>query len=459
MMNKRIVTNVFLFFSLFNLFSYDFESLKRMMFQNNPEILTLTEEYNRSELDVKDAYGGFGPSIDLQLSATYMVNPPINEIYVSVDDIINSISWLDPYKPITTGQRIKVYDGMDNTLYGIQFSLMQPLFTWGKLTNALKLYKQISQIKLTQIELKERELETELEIRVVSLIYLNRINQIIEEEKKYIDRLIEVSEIAEKSGMLLHEDVVDARIKGKELEIAQIELQDQISNQILEIQRSTGVEDFGLENLEYEVDEEKIFSILAQDKKMLEENALSGKQLSIKLVTQYKEMSGIAEKIAQGAVYWKPDIALQLSGGYGGFKFPFFESGWQDKDDYSFNISIGIKTTVWDGGKKLRDVKRRASETKSAEIKQADVRSSIKKTFNEIWTQAESCKVKIEYQALKIESAESKIKQKEMVYQTGYGSENDVLTEKIDRCNQMIEREKQALACAQACMTIRTLAQ
>lgn len=454
---KNVLFNAIILILTSNAFSYDLETLKAAMSQNNPELLTLQEEYKRSELDVKDAYGSLGPTVDLQLSGTYMVNPPIDAVYVNVDDIVNSVQWPSVYQPASNGQYVKVYDGMENTLYGIQFSLIQPLFTWGKLANAIALYKQLSQIKLTQLELKKQQLETELETRLISLKYLQRINDILDEEKTYIDRLIEVSEIAEKAGMLLHQEVVDARIQGKELELAQVDVKEQITNQLLELQRSTGIEDLTLENLDFEIDEEQIQSIIHQDKNKVEEEILNGKQLSIKLVTQFKEMNGTAEKIAKGAVYWKPDVALKLTGGYGGPRFPLFEPNWNRKDDYSLNISIGIKTTLWDGGKKLRDVSRRISETKTADIKQIDVRSTIRKTLNEQWNQAEVCLIKIEYQLLKIEASDSKIKQKEMVFETGYGSESDVLSAKIERCNQMIEKEKQALACATACLTINYL--
>ncbi len=189
----------------------------------------------------------------------------------------------------------------------------------------------------------------------------------------------------------------------------------------------------------------------------MEENALSGDRLSIKLITQLKEMNKTAEKIAKGAVNWKPDVALQATGGYGGSRVPLLEPNWRRKDDYTLNFSIGIKTTIWDGGKKVRDVSRRISETKTADINQLDARSTIKKTFNEQWNTAEVCTMKIEYQNLKIEASDSKIKQKETIYETGYGSETDVLNAKIERCNQIIEKEKQSLSRAAACMTIKYL--
>ncbi|MCQ2575747.1 MAG: TolC family protein [Treponema sp.] len=454
---KRFFIAVCTFIFSLSVFAYDYETLRKAMFDNNPELMTLQEEYNRSQLDVKDAYSGLGPTVDLLISGTYMLNPPVDAIYLNVDDILNSIQWPGGSKPGSTGQYVKLYDGMENTLYNFQLSVTQPIFTWGKLTNAISLYNQISDIKLTQVESKQQQLETELKTRLISLKYLEKINEIIEEEKTYADRLVAVSENAEKSGMLLHQDVVDARIQAKELEIAQQDLHEQINNQFLELQRSTGIENLSFELLEYDLNENSITEIMAGDRASMEEKALSGENLSIKLLTQLKEMNQTAKKIAEGAVNWKPDVALQATLGYGGSRFPLAEPNWLRKDEYTANFSLGIKTTVWDGGKKIRDVSRRVSEAKTADINQLDARSTIKKTLNEQWNTADVCTMKIEYQDLKLEATESKIKQKETVFQTGYGSETDVLNAKIERCNQRIEKEKQSLTRAAACMTIEFL--
>lgn len=455
-MKKILLLLTLSFFSLglFAQNSYSFSDLYSSMIANNPELMTLSEEYERSKLDVKDAYAGLGPTIDLQVSGTYMLNPPIDTVYVNVDDIINSIQWPGGVKPAGSGQYVKVFDGMEDTLYNFQLSLTQPIFTWGKLKNAIDLYKQVSEIKKTQIDSKQQQLETELRTRLVSLYYLNKISQIIDEEKQYAKRLVEVSENAEKSGMLLHQDVVDARIQAKELEIAQQDLQEQITSQLLELTHSTGIEDLTYEQLDFDVSDEEIISVIQKDRSEMLEKALSGEQITIKLLTQLKEVSNISTKIAKGFENWKPDVALQASATYGGSRVPFFEPNWQRKDDYSINISVGLKTTIWDGGKKLRDVSRKISESKTADINQLDARSSIKKNFNEQWNTAEVCTMKMEYQDLKIEACDSKIAQKETVFKTGYGSETDVLSAKIDRCNQQIEKEKHALTRAAACMTL-----
>ncbi len=438
---------------------YKFENLLSATQHNHPELLKLQEEYNRSLLDLKDAWAGLSPTIDLQASGTYMLNPPMQAMYINTDDIINSIQW-NGLKPPTQGQRVKVFDGMENTLYDFQLSLTQPIFTWGKITNAIKLYTQISEIKKTQITQQTDQLETELKTRLISLYYMQRILEIIDEEQEYADRMVQVSENAEKVGMLLHQEVVDAKIQAKELEIAKQDIIEQMKDQLLELSRISGIETLSIQDINFdfvttlstEFDE-----LLKTNQEEIENQVLSGNQSSIKMLTQLQDVSKLSEKIARGYENWKPDIALQMSGGYSGSRFPLFEPNWRRKDDYSLNISIGIKTTIWDGGKKIRDISRKMSEVETADINKQDARSSISKNFNSQWNAAQVCTMKIEYQDLKIESASAKIEQKQQIYDSGYGSETDLLSAKIERCNAQIEKEKESLSRATACLTIEYL--
>ena len=439
--------------------TYNLDQLLSATELNHPELLKLKEEYRRSKLDVQDAWAGLGPTVDLQVSGTYMQNPPIDDIYINMDNIIDAIQW-NGLKPAKRGQYVKVFDGMENTLYNFELSVTQPIFTWGKITNAIKLYKQISEIKQTQITQQTGQLETELKTRLLSLYYLNNILKILDEEETYTDRMVEVSENAERSGMLIHQDVVDAKIQAKELEIAKQDLLEQINDQLLELSRITGIQNLSEGNIDFDFVPELTASfdqLLKTDHEQLESEILSTEQSSIKMLTQLQDVSKTAEKIARGYENWKPDLAFQMSTGYSGSRFPLFEPNWRRKDDYSLNISIGLKTTVWDGGKNVRDVSRKISDVKTADINKLDATSTISKNFNSQWTAAQVCTMKIEYQDLKIESATSKINQKQQIYESGYGSETDLLSAKIERCNAQIEKEKQALSRAIACLTIEYL--
>ena len=465
MKTKKIFSTLILS-SLFLTFvfsqSYSLDDLLSATQKNHPELLKLQEEYQRSILDVKDAVAGYEPSIDLQASGTYMAKPPVEAIYVNTDQIYSVMQ----LPPMMTGgttppnNEVKVYDGMEKTLYQLEFSLTQPIFTWGKISNSVKLYKEISNIKQTQITQQTEQLKTELKTRLISLYYLKNIFDILDEEQSYTDKMVEVSENAEKVGMLLHQEVVDAKLQAKELEIAKHDLLQQIEDQVLELNRITGLGTLTLSEINFDFVPELVSefdNLLSMDPNQLEAEVLSGNQSSLKILTQLENVSKTAEKISRGNENWKPDLAFQMSGSISDSRVPFIQDDWKDKTDYSLNISVGFKTTIWDGGKRLRDVSRKVSEKKTAEINKEDARSTLSKTFNSQWNAAQVCTLKIEYQDLKIESASSKIEQKQQMYDSGYGSETDVLSAKIERCNAQIEKEQQALSRAAACLTIEYL--
>ena len=60
---------------------------------------------------------------------------------------------------------------------------------------------------------------------------------------------------------------------------------------------------------------------------------------------------------------------------------------------------------------------------------------------------------KIEYQQLKIQTLDSKIQQQEQLFNSGYGSEQDLLQAKIDRTTAEIELVQNKLSLAGACST------
>ena len=466
---KNRYTSLFFFCFFCGLFAqennvYSFEELKNSLKENNYQLLLLQEELFRSKLDVKDAKANAGPIIDMQISWSFMQNELVEPIYVNTKDFYENEDFDDSLLPDEfnkeyKGKEVKVFDGLDRNLYNFQLSLTQPIFTWGKIGNSIKLYKQISGVKELQLLSTQEQLENELKIRLVTLCRLYEIIDLIEEAETFTNRMVEFSENAEKSGMMIHQDVVDAKVQAKQLEISKQELNEQIKNQLLEIQKITGLQNLNRNQIDFSVDETEILNVMALNRTEVLENATSSQQKSIKMLSQLESINVLAEKIAKGSVNWKPDVALQVTGGYGGSRVPFFEPNWQRKDDFSLNISVGIKTTIWDGGKKVRDVSRKISETKTAKINQSDARAQITQTLDTQWNTVDLCTLKIDYQDLKIESAQAKIKLKENEYQNGYGTEADVLTAKIDLCNQKIEKVNQTLSRDIACLTIKYLGQ
>ncbi len=438
--------------------TYTLQDLLSALSANNPDIRTARQEYERALLDVKDAKASRGPSVDLQITGTYMAKPLVDPIIINTDALMDAIQWPTGMKPQSTGQYITLYDGMEQTMYQIQATLLQPVFTWGKLSAAEKLYSQVADIRQSNVEFTRDQLETELETRIASLKHLFAMESILREESEYAAQLVRYSEDGERSGMILHQDVVDARIQAKQLDIAIQTLNEQIENQILELQRQTGLYDLLSTTIAFDVDDEAVVAeVLSADRIQYQDKALSESNPSINMVSRLKEVSELATDIAENSVYWKPDFAVQIAAGYSGSRIPLVEPNWLLKDDYSLNLTIAMKTTIWDGGKKLNDTARRISEEESAGTNLDSARATIRQTLANQWNTADMSTIKIEYQDLKIEAAESKISQQEMLFRSGAGTEADLLAAKIELCNQKIEKEQQLLSRAVACYTIRFL--
>ena len=436
-------------------FKFTKDELVTEIKNKNNELQILNQEYQQSLIDVKNAKAGLGPTVDMTVSGTYFLNPPIDSIVLNVDDILNSIDWPDGMNVNSNGQYLTLFDGMENTFYSFQLEVTQPIYTWGKIKTAIKLYEKISEVKLLQINSKEKQLKAELDTRLVSLIYLSKIKSLLQTQDEYATRLVKFSEDAQRNGILLQQDVLEAKISAQQIKIAQQEVEEQFYNVLLGVQKLTDNQNLTLENIDFIPDENKFYEFANQDKKELLEKATSKTQDTFLILSNLEQISKYTTDIAEASVYWKPDFALKMSLGYGGSRFPFIETDWFRQNDYTANFTVALKTTVWDGGKKLNEIKKSQSKEITATINYEDALISIKQKLQEQFNVIDLALSKIEYQKLKLETLDSKIKQQEQLFNSGYGSEKDLLQAKIDRTTAEIELEQNKLSLAGAYYTVK----
>ena len=433
--------------------SYTIDELSNQLKINNSELKILNQEYQQSLIDVKNAKAGLGPTIDLTVSGTYFLNPPIDSIVLNVYDILNSITWPDSMDIKPSGQYLTLYDGMENTFYSFQLDVTQPIYTWGKLKNAIKLYEKVSEIKQLQISSKEKQLQTELNTRIVSLFYLSQIETLLNTQDEYANRLVKISEDAQKNGILLEQDVLEAKISAQQINITQQEIKEQFFNLLLSIQKMTGNQNLELANINFTPNENIFYEFANRNRDELFSKALNTTQDTFLILENLEQISQYTTKIAQASVYWKPDFALKLSLGYGGSRFPFLEKDWFRQNDYTTNFTLALKTTVWDGGKKINEIKKSKSKEEIAGVNYDDTVLSLKQKLQEQFNVIDLALSKIEYQKLKLQTLDSKIKQQEQLFNSGYGSEQELLQAKIERTTAQIELEQNKLTLAGACST------
>lgn len=429
MKKKKTLTFLIILLISASLFAepYTYEDLLSIMNVNNLELLTQDEVIKTASIDVKDAKGNYSPSIDLTLSGTYMVNPLIDRITVSTDDILGPLA----QQMGVPNNYVTLYDGMENTLYMAQLSITQPIFTWGKITNAVKLYNKILEIRQTEKEDKIDSLSVELEGSLGGLYYARAILEQLRLAAEDADSLIEIAKSGYENGVMLLDDYNVARLSKSELDMAVTEVEVQISSLMDSLEKTVGIE-LGDDDYSFIPDEEHYYEVSNLNRDELRTRAVSNANNNIKMASMSVEAAELGEDIARGSMYGKPDIALQVSLGYGGSRFPFIEKNWYRENDYSLNITVGLKTTLWDGGKIINNVRRSENQIESSNLTLESAKTQLSMALEENFRTMDLAKSKIEYYQTKADVLNDELDTLNTKLESGYVGESDILQKKIE---------------------------
>ena len=224
--------------------SYTLCDLIASMEINNTDLRKADQAIVQSELDVKDAKAAYLPAIDLTLTGMYMPNPLIDDIVVNTNDILTQLG----RPPLMQGYDIKLYDGMESTYYNASISITQPLITWGKITNSVKLYETVSDAMRIQRSDKEKQLIVELKARLAALYYIDEAMKLLDQTIETSGRLVALARSGEEEGAVLSSDVIDAEIQARQAELSKKELEGERISLMEALRTLTGIKDLSPED-------------------------------------------------------------------------------------------------------------------------------------------------------------------------------------------------------------------
>ena len=447
MMKKFILFIVVLLISntIFATETYNYDSLASSLRLNNTKLQAAYQDVVQAKLDTKDAKANYHPTIDLTVSGSYIINP-IGPITVNASEL-----------GLPYNQYITLYKGMEKTLYQTSLSLQQPIFTWGKISNGVKALKEVESVRSLQLTDTENQLNAELKSRLSAIYYMDDIISLLNEQKSYADRLVELAHAAQEQGIMLAQEVKENEINALQVDVTLSEINAQYSSNLTALRTMTGLLDLTREDISYIPDEESFYSLAKEDRNALIKSATSQSQPTLQMLTHMQSAMEYSEKVSKASVYWKPDFALQVSASYGGSRLPLVETDWYRQDDYSGMVTVAFKTTIWDGGKALNNIKRSESNVANAVISRDEAINTIITTLSEQFANQDMAIAKISYLDLKEETLVSKVEQKILLQSYGNASEADVLNAKIELTTCRLERLQEKLKLAQASYLIEYL--
>ena len=421
---KRLLLSLFIIISSSLLFaSITIEEAEKMMMRNNTSIRSAEEAVVQAGLDLKDSKASFSPTISLSGSMTYMSEPLVGPVIMESSDILSQMG-LGSYSDMASGY-VTLYDGMENTMYMGTLSLTQPLITWGKLGKAVDLYKNILTAQSLRKDDTVAQNKAELRIRVWSMKYLEEMEGLVDEAMALSKELVDMAKSSYENGMILRQDWLEAEISSLEVEVKKAELDDNYSS-LMEGLRSL-IGDYSVSYSDFILPEDESFLYKYRESN-LDDLILAATGEDSNNLKAIKNLIGAytnQKTIADRSLYGIPDFALQAQLTYSSSRLPFIETGWKQNDNNSLNLSIGFKTTLWDGGKAINDVKRAQSNIRSAESQYDSALSQIRVAVTSNYNGMLKNIANIQYQSEKIQNLEMELENIRIGLSYGQNSVSD----------------------------------
>ena len=337
--------------------------------------------------------------------------------------------------------------------FNAQISLVQPIWTWGKVGSSVEMYEEIESARALQIGDTEKRLITELKAYLASLYYLEKIDNVLSELQADSQELVTLAQDSSDAGALLAVDAAKARVTASQIDVSRTQIQTQIESILTSIETLTGINDITADMIDFTPDEDYFREMAEIDRTMLLAMATSGSQASMQMLDHMINAAQAASKAADRSMYWYPDIALSVSANY---TAPM-TSKWADNSSWGVTVAVGLQGTLWDGGKKLNDQDRAESAAASAQISRSEAVNTIKTTLNENLNTIDLALANIDYQKANIELLTSELELEEKKLELGASSRSDVLNKRIELNQARIEEITSRINLASAVYTVEYL--
>ena len=308
------------------------EDLIEHALTNNAELGQMRSEVNQAKIGVMGAKANYFPKVDFQASMTWFLNP-LKEIglkqgELGIVEIPNVGSVMLPMEDYS------LYDARDNSFYRFVFTLEQPIFTWGKIPAAVKLYREAARAAELKCTRKE----------------------------------------------------------SKDVQIADSRVKDSFNMIRYKLIAALGGTNIDLENIDFTGAEERLAEFETADwMKTLDEYVSQAKAASVEMDLLRAQVEVYEQKydIAKADSYLKPAVGMQVQAGFSGTAFPFLERGWYTSGSPILSASIGIQSRILDGGDRLSTIMLGEQELQNAKYQLQSGEFTIESTVSTLYSNIE----------------------------------------------------------------------
>lgn len=400
---------------------YDAAALARLALAGNPGLVSARAGLAAAEADLATARSKRLPRVFATISATGIANP-MEAISIPAGALGSIMGSPLPPTPVD------LMEAQEPFYYRALSTIEQPLFTWGKLGAGVDMARAGREAASLAYEKARRELLLKVGAGAESLSILSRVEEVLALQAAVGERLVFISEESMKAGFTTKAELLEARIDVKELDLARAETRRRRELLLEELRGLTGRPALRLEELALAAPKAGVPRL------SVEETAAAARSgsLDLALVAALEQANEAGERLAAGSGPFRPDFALRAEFGYSGSRLPFVEEGWEDKDDWSLNLSVATSLELFDGGEARAARGKAAAELEKARARSEEARAGIANLLRSGFLDLELARVRLEYDILKLEGHGEKVKGLRAERDAGSGSEAAYLRALLD---------------------------
>ncbi|ULQ58681.1 TolC family protein [Brucepastera parasyntrophica] len=187
---------------------------------SNADLQILRFEKRAAEQQKKAAFGNFLPTIKGSYGLAYLANPTtFNSLLEDLGVDLSPITFPPPYDFITIDPAQLFSETGEPYYWMNSFSLsaMQPVFTWGKITNGYRMSKKALDAKALQYDMSSRQIEAQIAANYIALHYLSQLETALEIQQIIGSRLVHLSDDGMRTGMMIAVEAGKTRLEVKKL--------------------------------------------------------------------------------------------------------------------------------------------------------------------------------------------------------------------------------------------------
>lgn len=248
----------------------------------------------------------------------------------------------------------ELFPGMEPTVFRLQLSVEQPLYTWGKIDTGIALAESLVGIRDLEFQQSVEDVSADVRTRFFAVAQLNRMIDTVSTQVTLAEELVQVAQTGLEAGVAVRSDVLVAEVGLREAMIGRRQLLYERDRQLIALAAATGLDElreasaaarFTAEpSAAWELD--ALPSVAELQRRAHETSA------GLAALASARAAAGLQERLDQITATARPDIGVALNFSLEGSRVPLLQRDWFGQDEPGLIASLGVQATVYDGGRR-----------------------------------------------------------------------------------------------------------